>query len=1285
MAISSAYLSRNCSLNEQNRIHLEYDAINNDINVNACFFTITIPHSWGDPGSINSTYYIDVIPNTYCGSINKTNYSQIAGTYRTCGGTHASENSPISAWSIGGNKSLSFYRNYILPHVGNIGLYYYQQDNQIPENYIVQKYSNITVYNDVPIIPAAGTFTMSNACYNGDNSVRINITSSSSNVQYWSIQRSATSGGTYTEVGKQYPSGGTVYYDTTVDVLSTYWYKVVAHNTPWDEASAVQSIKVYVETNTPVLTGGTDISNYPDLGWSGITTSINACSGATKQNWYQKPTTGNTYTRVASLDIASGSPYSSFGLLPNVSYDIYSTFSGDSISGGETPASNIITITNTVELPSISAITTILSGCTVYNKIDIDIPNSPYADSYELWRSTTETGTYTKVGTGTTYTLYDTTPVNNTTYWYKIKAVNTYWTLFGTATSVLSVITLPIAPNLSAVLDGYDVDLTWTDSNLYQDNWEVYRKSDISYVPQYPASGLTGLYNLNQSSGTSVTGSTGANRTQTNGSWVTGYAGNGLSFGTNGYINFGTADTYARTNAFTFKFWLKRNTTASGSYYLISKGYNTGTNRGLAIYIGTDHKLYVKLFANSSKYVGVRSTTLINNTNWNTIAITYNGNGLASGVEIYINGVKETKTTILNNLGADSITNGYALLIGGYIEGTTGANSIFDNIGIWNRALTESECIDPNLNYSLIATTSTTAYSDTDIDLGYEYKYIVRAKNDCNTPIVYSPYSNEVNIAVDSIIYAPTGCTVTPLGYTGATLNWVNNNVSGVTANRILKWNGSSYDIFDTVPSGDTSYVLTNLTPNTTYRFIIQPYNLARTANSAEISFSTLDPSPYGLHTTNVNLIYTDIQWSLPAIPYGSHLEVRIKKITDSSYTTIATLNTSTTSYRLLGLIEGQEYSCAVVAIGSEYPSNIITFTVPTLVYSNAFCSGDNFIVLDATSCGVSNGVVLIPNVNYLYLYDFTLQNVDGTYYSINIDSFTNLPAGWYTLTATIKPQYSYLYFGDACVYEWIEIGDSNTNITLNSTKVKPAVCGGFGVSMGRIIYYMTDSSGATGWTFTIYDSYQNKVHQEVLTSIDTIVYLTKPGNYYSIIENNLGCTYLLDLVEVESVSLNAVPEISELYLTPWDSTIEYNYYDSSNEDWYEAGIDTLQFSSTKIKEYLNLVDYWYQIELYTAKATYSQALNRSQNGLTFSEDITITIPKADNSKWKELASILTNRYIIVFKDANDNYWTMGYRSGCTVKSYQLSTNMYTITFNSPAVTKMITAIDVNYVNNHIK
>lgn len=665
-----------------------------------------------------------------------------------------------------------------------------------------------------------------------------------------------------------------------------------------------------------------------------------------------------------------------------------------------------------------------------------------------------------------------------------------------------------------------------------------------------------------------------------------------------------------------------------------------------------------------------------------TITIDDDGNLLVGGIFTSYKGVA-AKGFIKLDVSGNSLVESTCILA----PTITGTSTTYNSITL-NWVNNETTNIDNNVvqiysggtwNDKATLSSGSTSYTITNLSSATTYR--VRVSNKYGVDYYASAYEDITTAPYTPI--APSGETYSNVTCSGATLSWVNNNTGGTTGNYIQKYNGSTWVTIATVGTTTTSYNITGLTPLVAYTYRVAVYNGSFTIPSSAVNFTTLDATPFNL---NALLIYQQaiFTWSLNDLPYGTAIRPDIRISGDANWTLGSNLPKGTTTHTFTGLNWGVTYEVRIVRIGSEYPSAIYTFTVQSVTYLQPFCDGTHYLVTGST-CGNSTGRIELSDELYTIFYDFTLTDVDGNSTALTGYEYfwSGLTASWYKLTATPKPEYYYVYGAEPCIINWIALEDSDTTLSLTDTKIKPAICGGFGNSSGRIIYNMADSNGS-GWTFNLYTEAYELVNTQILTDISAIVYLCRPNIYYGILENNHGCTYLIDLTEVLSERLYTVDGIQKLYLTPWTTAIGYNYYDNTSDDWYQSGLDAQQFTSSKISEYFDLPDFWYEIKLDTARMNYLQSLIKSQNGLIYDEIVEISIPSADNAKWQQLKTLLSQRYVIIFQDSNGYYWTCFYRSGAEVKAYGLSENQYKITFSYPATKQMLTSIDEAYVKLHI-
>lgn len=401
----------------------------------------------------------------------------------------------------------------------------------------------------------------------------------------------------------------------------------------------------------------------------------------------------------------------------------------------------------------------------------------------------------------------------------------------------------------------------------------------------------------------------------------------------------------------------------------------------------------------------------------------------------------------------------------------------------------------------------------------------------------------------------------------------------------------------------------------------------------------------------------------------------------------IATVDAPALTYTDTGLTDNCLYCYYATAFQDSFTpdresedSNIVCLMLGGIVapsgitVSNVLCTTADVTWVNNNTSGQTGNYVQLSTDNISFTTIATLASGDTTY------SMTGLTPGT-TYYVRVLAYNNYYYVASNSV----EFDTLATTIVLNSIKIKNGVCGGFGGATGRIVWNLSDTyTGSTSWDISIYNQNDELVDFGTYTGLTEIIYIGPSDSYYIYISGNNGCSYQSPLAEILSETLYTVTGIQRLFITPWSASTSYNYYSSNDEDWYVTGLDTLQFTSTKIKEYIDIADFWYEIKLNTASMAYSEALQKDQNGLTYNEQIAISIPRQDNAKWKQLVNILTQRYIVVFQDNHDQWWTCFYRWGAEVKSYVLNGNTYVITLIHPSINKMLTAIDYNYVKNNI-
>jgi hypothetical protein len=176
------------------------------------------------------------------------------------------------------------------------------------------------------------------------------------------------------------------------------------------------------------------------------------------------------------------------------------------------------------------------------------------------------------------------------------------------------------------------------------------------------------------------------NGTLVNGAtYGTGKINNGFIFdGVNDYINLGNNFNFDNTLPFTVSAWVYTSSTTIQTYFsklLNFYGYE------LTINFGTGIRFYIKGSNGGSIDLSINGQS---ENVWQNIVFTYDGSRTALGVNGYVNGVLRTKNITSNNLSSSSV-----IAQSAQISGRAGVsqpfNGIIDEIGIWNKVLTEEE------------------------------------------------------------------------------------------------------------------------------------------------------------------------------------------------------------------------------------------------------------------------------------------------------------------------------------------------------------------------------------------------------------------------------------------------------------------------------------------------------------------------------------------------------------------------------------------------------------------
>ena len=207
-------------------------------------------------------------------------------------------------------------------------------------------------------------------------------------------------------------------------------------------------------------------------------------------------------------------------------------------------------------------------------------------------------------------------------------------------------------------------------------------QSGITYLTKaLPLTGLVGLWHFDEVVGTAASDSSGNGNDGTlkpiglEPTWISGKFGNALSFdGSDDYVEVASPNNLYIANAITVQAWIKPS--GSGDVVRLQLGYE--------LYVRPDGKLEIALYRSGAwGWWQSISTIPIPATEFYHVAFTYDKDGGADNLKIYINGVLDAQHTVMGALQSSGmfwIGHPYWVF-----------NGIIDEVRIWNTALTAEQ------------------------------------------------------------------------------------------------------------------------------------------------------------------------------------------------------------------------------------------------------------------------------------------------------------------------------------------------------------------------------------------------------------------------------------------------------------------------------------------------------------------------------------------------------------------------------------------------------------------
>ena len=209
---------------------------------------------------------------------------------------------------------------------------------------------------------------------------------------------------------------------------------------------------------------------------------------------------------------------------------------------------------------------------------------------------------------------------------------------------------------------------------------------DTAYYNSYPRSGTTW----------SDLSGNGNNGTLTNGVTfnVSGDSSSMQFDGVDDFVQLANQIQFERTNSFSFNIWFK----FSNSNFMQLINNQNSSYVGYEFAKGTDNVVYFIIGRATGNYISVNITNPLTVNTWVNICVTYNGTSLASGINMYLNGVLTGTTIGRDSLGTQTNISNFPTLIGKRSPISQGFfNGNISNVQIYNRALSATE-VSQNFN-----------------------------------------------------------------------------------------------------------------------------------------------------------------------------------------------------------------------------------------------------------------------------------------------------------------------------------------------------------------------------------------------------------------------------------------------------------------------------------------------------------------------------------------------------------------------------------------------------------
>ena len=341
---------------------------------------------------------------TWYGTANTTHYNLCLQRANNNGGWETVEYISYAGSGLTRMLSTGNYRAQLISYNSNLR----ETDNSD----WVHTQSDDCYFSVVILVPSAPMVKIGNSTSSGKPQLTWDAVSGADS---YNVYRAVSGEGAYTKINS---TTATSYVNTGAKEGVTYYYKITAVNSSGEgEFSNIVSGQVKTMTqqkpSAPVVRiGNSAASGKPMLTW-------NAVEGATSYRIYRSTSKGSGYSLLGTTTATS---YTNTGAKAGTTYYYRVKACSDA---GLSPYSNIVSGQAKSVTPKLSAPVVKIGHSASSGKPMLTWNAVSGATSYKVYRAASQNGTYSLLGTVTATSYTNTGAKAGTTYWYKVKAVNT--------------------------------------------------------------------------------------------------------------------------------------------------------------------------------------------------------------------------------------------------------------------------------------------------------------------------------------------------------------------------------------------------------------------------------------------------------------------------------------------------------------------------------------------------------------------------------------------------------------------------------------------------------------------------------------------------------------------------------------------------------------------------------------------------------------------------------------------------------------------------------------------